>query len=860
MHRGFHNMTARFNGYYWSTEAIKEGVYKIEKSHKEDYEKLLPVFIVPDNESAKATFPEFDKAIKKSSLVIQRHTIRDKKDNEIPVAGKWIDNNWNNIGIARYYKREFFSGIEALDYVIRTYKTKDRYIALLWSARSYNEIGAVSQTEPIFNLLNNDKKLPKNLKIALMPIKGDYYIKRGLYNEAAKQLTEASKLNRLKKGFGRKERARYAFIAAQLYEKEKDSKKARQLYSKVIDLKPAYDMVFYAKIKQARMFDVKKDNMTKTKQNLLKMAKDSKNSDYLDVIYYTLGEIEEKEKHINVALTYYKKSSQSSTFNVNQKAMSFLKLGELNFDLTNYALSGAYYDSTVAVLKNDHPEYNSIIARKKTLETLVGYITTIQREDSLQRLAKMSESERNKAIDRIIAKIKEDEERKKEELENALNSTQNTNLNSNNTSSLSTSNNDGGWYFYNQTTISFGISDFVKRWGNRKLEKNWRRSQKGLSNDDGNKNNNENNNNVVNNTLGNKNESAAKSPEYYLSQLPLNDSLMKVSHAKIVEADYMLGFTYKEDLRNNKKAIEAFEDLNNRYTNHKYKLNCYYQLYRIYEAEKNKNQSDFYKQKLLTEYPNSEYSKLIKNPEYAKEISAQRSEVETFYTSTYEIYVAGNYEEAETKCTEASSTFGKNEFTPKFEFIRALCTGKLKGIDSLEASLQKLTILYPKSEVTPKANEILLAIKKQKNPESNIINPSNKPVTDTFNVNFESEHFAVIITPDDPKTINPFKSSIDNFNRSFFSNKNFSITSNLFGQNQQMVIIKSFTNAKEAQTYIESLKNDSKVYSGGIKKDDLFFFILSTENMQQFYKKANAKSYKTFYEEAYKSLFSSKAN
>jgi hypothetical protein len=167
VHRGYHNLTARFNGYYWSTEAIKEGVYKIEANNKDNYDKILPVFVVPGNETAKTTFPDFDKAIKKSSLVIQRHTIKTKQDQEIPTAGKWIDNNWINIGISRFYKREFFSGIEAFDYVARTYKTKDKYQALLWQAKSLNEVGSVSQAEPIISLLANDKKISKRIKTSL---------------------------------------------------------------------------------------------------------------------------------------------------------------------------------------------------------------------------------------------------------------------------------------------------------------------------------------------------------------------------------------------------------------------------------------------------------------------------------------------------------------------------------------------------------------------------------------------------------------------------------------------------------------------------------------------------------------------
>lgn len=862
IHRGYHNLTARFNGYYWSNEAIKDGIYKIEKNNKENYDKILPVYVTTTNENAKTTFPEFDKAIKKASLVIQRHTIRDKKDNEIPSAGKWIDNNWINIGISHFYKREFFSGIEAFEYVSRTYvKSKDKYDALLWQARSYNEIGAVSQSDPIIGLLANDKKIPKKIKSQLYAVKADYFIKRGLYKEAIPVLMEAVAQKNLFTGIKKKQRARFAFIVAQLFEEEKNNKRARQFYEKVIDLKPTYDMIFYANIKLSRLVDLKSgNNVVKVKNKLLKMTKDYKNIDYLDVIYYTLGEIEEKEKNVDQAVTYYKKSARSSVSNPNQKALSYLKLGEIHFERGDYPASGSYYDSTVAVLPKDHPEYNSISTRKKTLEVLVGYINIIHNEDSLQRLARMSESERNRVIDKIITKIEDDEQKRKDELENALAQ----NLNPANTNTATANNNLGGngsgaWYFYNQTTISFGISDFAKKWGNRKLEDNWRRSQKNIV-IEGPDNTTDNTNPKDPKNTGPKNKDPKKTRIYYTRQLPLNDSLMTVSNNKIIEAEYLLGATYKEDLNNNKRSIATFEDLNKRYAEHKYRLQCYYQLFRIYLADKNQPQSDFYKNKLLTEYPNSEYSKLIRNPKYAEERNTQRSEVERSYIATFDLYNAGDYATVLQQCDTANARFGRTEFTPKYEFMRAMCLGKLKGIDTLESAMKQFTILYPKSDITPRANEILLAIKRQRDPSmfsGGTGNNPNKIIADTFKINFDVEHMALIVAPDDPKMVNPFKLAIDEFNQEYYSNKQFSITSNLFASAQQMIMVKSFPNAREAQSYLDNLKNDTKIYTGSIKKEAFTFLILSNENLPFFFKKANSNSYRVFYEENYKTIFNS---
>ena len=265
--RVYHNITARYNGYYYSNVAIDEGVFKTETANKENFDKIVPIYVYPTPEKAKNTFPDFDKAIKKSSLCIQKHAIKDKKGNEIPSSGKWIDNNWINIGIAHFYKREFFSAIETFEYVMRTYtKSEDKYTAILWLIKANNEIGAVSSSEPLISLLKNEKGLKKKIKNELPVVWADYYMRRGQNTEAIAKLLEATRNTSFLNGIPRKKRARYSFIIAQLAEQSKDNKRAIQYYKKTIKLKPDYEMIFYSKIKMARLIDVKRTNSEKTKK------------------------------------------------------------------------------------------------------------------------------------------------------------------------------------------------------------------------------------------------------------------------------------------------------------------------------------------------------------------------------------------------------------------------------------------------------------------------------------------------------------------------------------------------------------------------------------------------------------------
>ncbi len=846
--RVYHNITARYNGYYYSNENLDEGVYKIEKAHKENFDKILPIYIYPTPEKVKSTFPDFDRAIKKSSLCIQKHAIKDKKGSEIPSSGKWIDNNWINIGISHFYKREFFSGIEAFEYVVRTYnKSNDKYTAMLWLIKANNEIGSVSSSEPIISLLkNNQNKLPYNIRNELPIVTADYYMRRGQNSEAVARLMEATRNDNLFFGISKKKRARYSFIIAQLAEESGDSKRAMLYYRKTIALKPTYELVFYSKIKLARMLDVKRSSSEKTKKDLLKMARDNKNSDYYDVVYYTLGEIEEKEKNTTQALRYYQKSVQTSTNNPNQKALSYLKLGEINFDLTNYQPAEAYYDSTIATLPIDHPQYNNILARKKTLETLVGYIKTINKEDSLQRIAKMSEVERNQFIDRLIKKQEQEEEKRLKELE----AQKNLNAAGGGGFTGPQANigfNDGktSFYFYNANTVALGVAEFTKRWGYRKLEDNWRRASKAATIDEASPDKVD--------TVTSKGKDPVKLRAAYLKGLPFNDTLVRKSNNKIIKAYYLMGSIYKEELHNTKKTISSFEELNSRFPQNKYLLNTYYLLYRTYLDEKNQPKADYYKNKILEEFPDSEFALLIKNPEYSQEVNAKRSESENFYYLTYQSYSDLDYTKAYELAKEGVVKFGTKDYLPKFEFIKAVSYGKIKGVDTLEQNLKLVVARFPESEVTPLAKEILVAIRKQKNIEP-ILKDGGNLKQDTFVVSLETEHFIAVITPDDSKISGAFVTRVGAFNSTYYSDKKFNITNNLFGASKQLIIIKSFANAKDAVSYWENLQSDPELFKAEVKREEIELFPIQTDNLQVLYKKSNLASYKTFFEDNYKKL------
>ncbi len=844
INRHFHNVTGRFNAYFYAKESIKDGVLKIETTNKDDYNKLLPIFIYPSKESAKNTFPEFDRAVKKASACIQKHAIKDKQTKaEIPNTGRWIDDCWITIGKAHFFKREFFSGLEAFEYVQAVYKSKQKYEAWLWMMKTYNELNSLTQSLTYINLIKNDKKFPIDYKGHFEALYAEFYIKQGACDEAIKKLLDAVKFTKQHAYV-----ARYHFILGQLYEMKEDAQKAKIHYHLCIKNKPIYDMVFYAKMKESLLH---KDpaSIARAKKDLLAMIKDIKNEDFKDVIYYTLGQIEEKENKVDKAFDYYKLSAKSSVSNPPQKAKSYLKLADISFDKENYPAAAGYYDSTVAIIKEDFPNYPEIINKKKSLNTLVSYVTTIKSEDSLQRIANMDTASRNKFIAGIIKKLINDEKRAKELKQNQTNGVPvgpNQPFTPN-----QPSNGAGQWYFYNTLLKSSGLNDYYKRWGqNRKNEDNWRRANKTANLD------------MMNDTPEKKDSTRAKKDSlvpksndaheiaYYLKNLPLMQADVDSSNKKILEAYYSLGSLYREQLNNAKKSAETFETMNKRFPKNPYEAPSYYQMYRIYYMAKNDTKANHAKEFLLANYPNSDYAKIINDPDFAKSASAKKNEIETYYSETYDFYVQKNYAETMERSRMGIVKFGKNDYTARFAYLNALSKGYVYGIDSLEQALRVVTIKYNTSEVFEQAKLMLDAIKKQKK-EFVPVDSTNKQgdlSTAAYIYKDDAPHSCMIIL-NDVKELDALKTILSDFNNQYFSTNKYELLSLPQGD-KIVLVIRTFKDKEDAMGYYNFLISKPELFKN-IDKKDYHVMAISTDNLSTLITKKNFDEYKTFFNAKY---------
>ncbi len=871
--RAYHNLTAHYNAYFNGREAFKAGKRTIEQSHTDDFTKILPLFYYEDKDALSGVSSKMDRAIKKASKVIKLHSITAKpkrkkgklteKEKEFynrKEFNNWVDDSYMLMGKAFMYKADYNNALLNFNYVVSEFPNQPaKFEGLIWAAKTNIIQSNYKQAKNILDRVEGDKKLPKKLQKDLYLAYADLYIKQHKYKEAIKWLEKA-----VKKEQKKRYRVRYTYVLAQLYQKLNDIKNAEEYYRQVIKMKPDYAMEFNAKINRATSYDNQSGNGKEITRQLQKMLKDGKNIDFQDQIYYALANIALKDGDKEKAIEYYKLSASKSVSNNTQKALSFLKLGQLYFEKPDYQQSQMYYDSCMAFLPSDYPDYETLKKKNDILTELITNLNEVRNQDSLQLIAKLSEKERNKIIDGIIKKLREEEQRKRQEeqqriMDNALFGQQNGNM-------FNNQQNAGKWYFYNPTSINMGKSEFRRKWGNRKLEDNWRRKDKTITSFEEIP---EDEQTSIDSTTTKKLD--PKSRDYYLKDLPLTDSLMQVSNKKIEDALYNASLIYKDKLNDYPKAIETIEELNRRFPNSEYELDSWFNAYQAASLMKDANKQNYYKNKIISKYPDSNYAKFLTNPDYLAEIEEQNKKIYTLYDKAYEAFRYRKFNQVIQYADYAENNYKNNKLLVKFKLLKALAIGGTGKVDSLKADLKHITLNYPNTSEAKTAEYILNKVTAenyknfipQDQPETtqvDIADNNGTPKEETaeeiikkelYKYNPDTTHLYVIAVNKAKADVNRIKFDLTSYNVENFLMFDFQVKKLPYNDKTFLITVSKFKNAKQAQKYFKIITKRSDVFTN-IKPSDYTSFIISTDNFSKLRDDKDIEKYLRFYRKSYK--------
>ncbi|MBR4214666.1 MAG: hypothetical protein IKR94_05055 [Bacteroidales bacterium] len=834
--RAFHNLTAHYNVYFNANEYYNEGVQKIESDLRCDYTEILPVFKIDAPGAADIARSDMDACVQKCGKNILTHSITSKPKKHYGRGGmdqselefynkpdfcKWIDDTYLLMGKANYVAADYDRAESSFRLVTTRFKHEPaKFEAQMWLAKTMCMQRNYTEALETISKLNSDKRHPKKLDRGIYMTYADIYIAVRKYPEAIESLQKAIDLTRNKN-----KKAWLIYILGDINRRCGNYNDAKENYLQVIKINPDYATVFNAKINLATVFDEGSDT-DKIKAELMRLARDENNAEYKDQIYYAMAEVERRSGNMDKALEYYKTSAHVSTTNDIQKAKSYLASANIYFDRHDYINAQKYYDSTMTYLPKTYSEYDEISHKSENLSLLTGYINQANYQDSIQRVAAMPESRRNQIVTQIIADVAAREA--------AAQNPQQYYGGGDNSYGVQYLGQDGNpnfagkWYLYNTTSLNYGKSEFVKKWGQRRLEDNWRRKNK--------------NTEIIDETEQEEVKDSAtaalndRMPEYYLRNLPLTDSAMTVSKNIEAESWFAASDVYYEKMNDPAKAIETLLYLNQKNPKHYLMPQSLYTLYKLYKYQGENSLAEYTKGQLISNYPESGYAKILGDPDYLKNVQARKDSALRVYNLALSSFQGGSYQYCISLCTQSENTYADLKIAENFYYLEARAHGRMQNIPAMRSVLETFVKRFPKSDLLPAAKNKLESLN------------SGRFDIQRFDTLYTAAHYFVLAF----KTDNPSAGQTEYLVQKYCADNNFmeyDVSSRDFADGFKFVVVSTFANKNTAVDFYRRFVTAN--YRFLTPETDYVPFVINRTNMPLITNANDMEAYVNFFKLKY---------
>jgi len=708
---------------------------------------------------------------------------------------------------------------------------------VLWLARTYIERDKFDQASRLIDRLKSDPKTFSEIKRDLAPVEADFYLKQKKYAQAIVPLERAISLTKNKA-----DKARYAYIVGQLHQKLGQGESAYAYFGKAKKYSRDYEMRFSSQLNmETNAWLNGKATAVETITQLNKMLKNDKNEEYQDQIHYALAVIYLKTDQNKEAIVNLQLSLNKSETNPAQKAESYLLLAQLFFQDENYVSSKNYYDSTLLVMAKTDDRYIGAKKYAASLTEIASNIQIIELQDSLLRISTLSDEEKR----RIAAKLK-----KEEQALAAQNkaSSSNSKLGGNRPSLRPSSGGRRGnqfqepstWVFYDDKKIKKGIRSFEKRWGNRKMEDDWRRSNRRGANqaDD----------DIIEDVVEEGSDLTDDEIARILNDVPKTpEEVIKVK-GEIKDALYELGTLYRDRLENNDKAVETLGKLEKRFPGNNHELNAWYYQYLSYTDLTQPSTAKIYKNKITTKYSESTYAKVLNGDAVAFENEEQK--LKNYYKDTYSDFVNLDYKKAYDKVGRVKEIFGeKNPLQPKFALLSSMCIGNLKGRGEYVKALKEVVGRFPGTPEQSRAKEILRLLGELK---EDLTIPREGNASGKFKLQDKKVHYMIVVLKGGKIELGDAKIKVSNYNREYHKSDKLRISNIYLGAdtNTPILVIRRFRNKEKSITYYKGIMANKKKFLGDNNNYEVF--AVTQHNYREILKSKSIGTYREFFNQNYK--------
>ena len=502
--RAYQNTVSQFNYLFNAEIALDEIIQKARDINEDDYTELLPFYDYDLSITAKESI---DSIIYRCNANIVLHDLRSNyvDDAYLLLAKSYLfHKNFDTAGsILQFINYSFYDKEDGADQNIgsnlnksgkfsiasaennRVWENKNvRNESMIWQARNYFEAGEINEGISLLQLLKTDLGFPKRLYPFLFEQMAYGYYLSGINDSAANYLIKG-----LDNAPDLSTKARWSYLIAQLYEKEQKANLAYIWYKKASAIVSNPVIAVYANIYMASIEANRGEKSWENLANALeRMLKKDKYSAFSDIVYYEMAQLALRNQAVSKANQWLVASIQKNEKNNKLKQKALVQLGTLNYNVDQFSVAKIAYDNLKELLKS-YPNYDQITLRKKWIDKIANLDELIANEDSLQMIYAAPKKDQIQIAEQwqkrtILIKSQQ---------KNLLTDPNKKTAASENVNSKNQYNNSGytfsnafsnpttkkvaqtDFYFDNPQNVSMGVTNFIKKWGDRPNVDNWRR-------------------------------------------------------------------------------------------------------------------------------------------------------------------------------------------------------------------------------------------------------------------------------------------------------------------------------------------------------------------------------------------------
>lgn len=843
--RNYHNLTSYYNVYWNGTQALEDADFLLENKSVDNYFNVIPVFKYGNSEDTVLISQQTARIQEKALKTIKKHSISIRGKEYV----KTIDNAYLLLGKGFFYQQDYSKARSIFNFVLSEFaQNKERYEAMLWIARTYmreREFGMassfISQVEA-----QNEGSLMKETYRDLPLVQAEFFLQQEKYQEAVPYLQRGMQLSK-----DRDMRARIHFILGQIAQKAGDNMQAYQYYKKCLKMNPPLDLVFNARLNIALCYDGSNINSKDIFKGLQRMLKDPKNQAYFGRIYYVMGEMSFRQHNEQDAVRYLDMSIAASQGDPERTLLAAKKLAGYFYENKRYIESHKYYAAAAEVVKDDDPDYYDIVSRARSLSELTGYYYRLVEADTLRQVGRMGKKEQK----RYAEQKAKDFQKQQEAVRLAKNS--------GNAPGLTPRSN---WYFYNEQTKNTGLAEFNRKWGRRTLEDLWflaskpkaavLKSSKQTEEDE-------------EQSLEGKVLTQADA-EYYLQQLPQNESEYRRLDSIIEPSLYHVGTIYSDKMGENDEGARYLIRLINEYPGSHYIPSACETLCKIYRQSGDMGMFRKYADILAERYPGTEQNERVNNANYYKDLAANAKTIENLYTQAFDKFSRNDFNGVLAIVDQVERGYPINALREQFLFLKIFATAHTSGYRHMLPLAENFVGSYPESALLPKVQAAMDRAKEDM--RKNIFYPDSDPVAPVVEEKPAEEeqqdesigtephkkkeytmpdgverHFALFVCFSKERDPEVMRLRIKGFNEKFYSESELMLEVLAKGD-KYFVVVSDFSSAKVAQAYTKmALKNDYALGTLEHKKA----FVITRDNLEILREADDETGYEAFYKKNY---------